>query len=166
MSSVYVTGLSYVNINGAGGSINLRATYPTGLTINNNEEVFVPGAKSNRTSVTVTDSSIISDISEGNDLLLGGRDNDTLVGNLGTDTLTRGADADLFVVEGATSNPLLTDVITDFNTSGGDSIGISANNNSLKDLIFASLDSTGDSFDDTLVQYQDSFLRGTNLFNF
>ncbi len=163
MSSVYVTGLSYVNINGAGGSINLSNTNPTSLTINDSEEVFVTRAKSNRTSVEVTDSFIRYD---GNDLLLGGKDNDTLVGDLDTDTLTRGADDDLFVLEEPTSNPLLTDVITDFNTSGSDSIGISANNNSLTDLIFASLDSTGDGFDTSLVQYQDSFLRGISSFYF
>ncbi|MEA5623811.1 hypothetical protein [Nostoc sp. UHCC 0251] len=163
MSSVYVTGLSYVNINGAGGSINLRNTSPTGLTINDSEEIFVTRAKSNRTSVEVTDSFIRYD---GSDLLLGGKGNNTLVGDLDTDTLIRGADDDLLVLEGSTSTPLLTDVITDFNTSGGNSIGISANNNSLKDLIFAGFDSTSDGFNTSLVQYQDSFLDGISSFYF
>lgn len=160
MSSLYARGLSYININGAGGSINLRTTSPRGLTINNSKEIFVPRAKSNRTSVEVTDSFIRY---YGNDLLLGGKDNNTLVGDLDTDTLTRGADDDLFVLEGVTSTPLLT---TGFNTSGGNSIGISANNNSLANRIFAGFDSTSDGFDTSLFQYQDSLLRGISSFYF
>ncbi len=48
MSSIFFTDLSYVNTSGSGGSINVTIGSPTGFTINRSEEVFVPGATSNK----------------------------------------------------------------------------------------------------------------------
>ncbi|MBW4451677.1 MAG: hypothetical protein KME55_02760 [Nostoc indistinguendum CM1-VF10] len=154
MSSIFVTGLSYVNISGAGGSMNLSIASPTGLTINESEKVFVSGATSNRSTVVATNS-----LSRGNtnDLLLGGQDNGTFVSNLGTDALTRGADGSLFIGRATTSTSERTNVMTDFNASLGNGIGIVENNNLLNNFAFTGLNSIGD--DQVVnVQFQNNLL--------
>ncbi|MBC6432600.1 hypothetical protein FM036_18295 [Nostoc sp. HG1] len=143
MSSIFLTGLSYVNMSGAGGSINVSISSPTGLTINRSEEVFVPGATSNRITVVATNSYTAGNA---NDLLLGGQDNGTFVSNLGTDTLTRGTNHSLFLGTTTTSASGRANVITDFNASLGDGIGIGINNNLLSNFGFIGFNSIGDSF--------------------
>ncbi|MDZ8223228.1 hypothetical protein [Nostoc sp. ChiVER01] len=142
MSSIFVTALSYLTRWGAGGNMKVSNTYPTGLTIDTNEEVFVPGGTSNRSTAIATNAFTISNA---NDLLLGGQNDGTLLSNLGTDTLTRGADGSLFLGT-TTSASGRSNVMTDFNTSLGDEIGIGASNNLLKNFGFTGLSSMVDSF--------------------
>jgi hypothetical protein len=141
MSSIFLTGLSYVNMSGAGGSINASISSPTGLRINRSQEVFVPGARSNRSTVVATNSYTGDNT---NDLLLGGQNNGTFVSNLGTDTFTRGTNRSLFLGTTTTSGP--SNVISDLNSSLGNGIGIGTNNNLLSNLEFAGFNSIGDSF--------------------
>ncbi|MDZ8187265.1 MAG: calcium-binding protein [Nostoc sp. ChiSLP02] len=184
-SSISVTGLSYVNIKGAGGSVNLTVTSPDGSTISKSDNVFVVGGSSASTIVAATDSSIAglvrtplsrdTDSSNnlilgtakndylqgvaGNDVLLGGKGNDTLSAGAGIDRLTGGAGGDLFVLKTGTSDPLLADVITDFNAARGDRIGIVTNSIIPKNLVLQSFDSNDNGkLDATLVQYKNSFL--------
>ncbi|HEY9902061.1 MAG TPA: calcium-binding protein [Candidatus Sericytochromatia bacterium] len=60
---------------------------------------------------------------EGNDTLLGGSGNDILTGNFGNDVLTGGTGFDQFMFDVPTG---LIDTITDFNSSEGDKILVSA----------------------------------------
>ena len=143
MSSIFLTGLSYVNTSGAGGSMNLTIASPTGFTINTSEEVFVPGATSNRSTVLATNSYTGDNT---NDLLLKGQNNDTFVSNLGTDTLTRGTNGSLFLGTTTNSASGSSNVIIDLNPSLGDAIGIQANNNLLSNFGFIGFNSIDDSF--------------------
>ncbi len=63
---------------------------------------------------------------QGNDQLFGDLGNDTLSGDLGTNTLTGGAGDDVFVISrqsgGATAT--MADVITDFQATGADRLGL------------------------------------------
>ncbi len=142
MSRIFLTGLSYVNMSGAGGSINVSIDSPTGLRINRSEEVFVPGATSNRSTVLATNSSSGDNT---NDLLLGGQNNGTFVSNLGTDTLTRGTNRTLSL---GTTNSASGggNVITDLNSSLANGIGIGTNNNQLSSFGFTGFNLIGDSF--------------------
>ncbi|MCC5629420.1 hypothetical protein [Nostoc sphaeroides] len=141
MSSIFLTGLSYVNMSGAGGSINASISSPTGLRINRSQEVFVPGARSNRSTVVATNSYTGDNT---NDLLLGGQNNGTFVSNLGTDTF-RGTNRSLFL--GTTNSTSgRSNVISDLNSSLSNVIGIGTNNNLLSNLEFAGFNSIGDSF--------------------
>ncbi|MCL6749464.1 hypothetical protein KBT16_00075 [Nostoc sp. CCCryo 231-06] len=140
MSRIFLTGLSYVNMSGAGGSINVSISSPTGLRINRSEEVFVPGAKSNTSSVVATNSYTGDNA---NNLLFGGEDNGTFVSNLDTDTLTRGTNRSLFLGTATNSASGRVNVITDL----GDGIGIVANNNNLlNNFGFTGFNLIGDSF--------------------
>jgi hypothetical protein len=140
MSSIFVTGLSYVNTSGAGGSMNLTIGSPTGFTISTSEEIFVPGASSNRSTV-LTMNSYTGDNT--NDLLLGGQDNGTFVSNLDTDTPTRGTNRSLFLGTATNSASGRVNVITDL----GDGIEIVANNNNLSNNFgFTGFNLIGDSF--------------------
>ncbi|HYX18557.1 MAG TPA: hypothetical protein VE944_30180 [Nostoc sp.] len=143
MSSIFLTGLSYVNTSGAGSSINLTIGSPTGFTINTSEEVFVPGATSNRSTVLATNSYTGDNT---NDLLLGGQDNGTFVSNLDTDTPSRGTNPSLFLGTATNSASERVNVITDLNPSLGDAIGIQANNNLLSNFGFIGFNSIDDSF--------------------
>ncbi|MCC5606617.1 hypothetical protein LC612_07405 [Nostoc sp. CHAB 5834] len=143
MSSIFLTGLSYLNTSGAGGSINVSISSPTGLRINRSEEVFVPGATSNRSTVVATNSYTGDNT---NDLLLGGQNNGTFVSNLGTDTLTRGTNRSLFLGTTTNSTSRRSNVISDFNSSLGNGIGIVENNNLLSNLESTSFNLIGDSF--------------------
>jgi hypothetical protein len=154
MSSIFVTGLSYVNTSGAGGSMNLTIGSPTGLTINKSKKVFVSGATSNRTTVVATNSLSRDNT---NDLLLGGQDNGTFVSNLSTDALTRGADGSLFIGRAITSTSESTNVMTDFNASLGNRIGIVEDNNLLNNFAFIGLNSIGDD-QFVNVQFQNNLL--------
>ncbi|MGF2037099.1 MAG: hypothetical protein RMZ43_017570 [Nostoc sp. CmiVER01] len=142
MSSIFVTALSYLTRRGAGGNIKVRNTSPKGLTINTNEEVFVPGGTSNRSTVIATNAFTKSNTS---DLLSVGQNDGTFLSNLGTDTLTRGADGSLFLGT-TTSASGRSNVRTDFNTSSDDGIGIVATNNLLNNFGFTGLNSMLDSF--------------------
>ena len=155
MSSIFFTALSYVNMSGAGGSINVSMASPTGLTINRSEEVFVPGATSNRNTVVAMNSFTGGNA---NDLLLGGQDNGTFVSNLATHTLTRGADGSLFLGRATNSSSESANVITDFNASLGDRIGIVENNSLLSNFGFTGFNSIGDDQFNVSVQSQNSFL--------
>ena len=142
MSSIFLTGLSYVNLSGAGGSINVSISSPTGLSINRSEEVFVSGATSNGSTVLATDSYTEDNT---NDLLLGGQNNVTSVSNLGTDTVTRGTNGSLFL--GTTNSASESgNVIIDLNPTLYDGIGIQANNNLLSNFGFIGFNSIDDSF--------------------
>ncbi|HYX12816.1 MAG TPA: hypothetical protein VE944_00305 [Nostoc sp.] len=143
MSSIFLTGLSYVNMSGAGGSINVSISSPTGLSINRSEEVFVSGATSNGSTVLATNSYTGDNT---NDLLLGGQNNVTSVSNLGTDTLTRGTNSSLFLGTTTNSASESGNVIIDLNPSLYDAIGIEANNNLLSNFGFTGFNSIGDSF--------------------
>jgi Ca2+-binding RTX toxin-like protein len=163
MSSTFVTGLSYVNTSGAGGSINVSSTSPTGLRINRSQEVFVPGSRSNRSTVVVRNSFTTDN---GNDLLLGGQGNSTFVGNLGTDIITRDTDGSLFLGRVTTSASGRANVIGDYNVSLGDSFGIIQNKNLLNSFSFVSSNSIGDDQFNSSVQSNNSFLGGVDSFNF
>jgi hypothetical protein len=163
MISTFVTGLSYVNTSGAGGSINVSSTSPTGLRINRSQEVFVPGSRSNRSTV-VARNSFTTD--NGNDLLLGGQGNGTFVGSLGTDITTRDADGSLFLGRATTSASGRANVIGDYNISLGDSFGIIQNKNLLNNFSFVSSNSIGDDQFNSSVQSNNSFLGGVDSFNF
>lgn len=65
---------------------------------------------------------------QGNDLLMGGDGNDVLIGDAGADTLTGGAGADAFIVGLDKGGKVIggPDVITDFNASEGDRVGITS----------------------------------------
>jgi peptidyl-prolyl cis-trans isomerase B (cyclophilin B) len=65
---------------------------------------------------------------QGNDLLIGGDGNDVLIGDAGADTLTGGAGADAFIVGLDKGGKVIggPDVITDFNASEGDRVGITS----------------------------------------
>ena len=139
MSSIFFTAMSYVNTSGAGGSMNLTIGSPTGFTINTGEEIFVPRARSSRSSVVAMNSYTGGNA---NDLLLGGQDNGTFVSNLSTDTLTRGTNRSLFLGTTTNSASGRINIITDF----GDGIGIPANNSLLSNLAFTDFNSIGDSF--------------------
>ncbi|BBD64421.1 hypothetical protein NIES4072_19160 [Nostoc commune NIES-4072] len=143
MSRIFLTGLSYVNMSGAGGSVNVSISSPTGLTINRSEEVFVPRATSNRISVLATNSYTRDNT---NDLLLGGQNNGTFVSNLGTDTLTRGTNPRLSLGTTTNSASGRSNVIADLNPSFGDVSGIQTNNNLLSNFGFTGFNSIGDSF--------------------
>lgn len=143
MSSIFLTGLSYLNMSGAGGSINVSISSPTGLRINTSEEIFVPGATSNRSTVLATNSYTGDNT---NDLLLGGQDNGTLVSNLGTDTLTRGTNRTLSLGTTTNSASGRGNVITDLNSSLGNVIEIGTNNNLLSNFGFTGFNLIGDSF--------------------
>ncbi|MBW4614598.1 MAG: hypothetical protein KME21_15245 [Desmonostoc vinosum HA7617-LM4] len=160
-SSVSVRGLSYTNTTGAGSSINVIATSPTGRKISKKEEVFIIGATSNKTTVTANDSSITFLISIdgdapafidtsssqetdffGNNALLRTADRDILIGTAGNNNLqeTKGNNANF---------------IADFSASRDYKIDIVANIINQKDLVFAGFDSTHDGKADTiLIQYQ------------
>jgi hypothetical protein len=143
MNSIFFTALSYLNMSGAGGSINVSISSPTGLRINRGEEVFAPRARSNRSTVVATNSYTASDA---NDLLLGGQDNGTFISNLDNDTLSRGTNRSLFLGTTTNSASERGAVITDFNSSLGDVIGIGTNNNLLSNFGFTGFNSIGDSF--------------------
>lgn len=143
MSSIFLTGLSYVNLSGAGGSINASISYPTDLRINRSQEVFVPEATSNRSTVLATNSYTGDNT---NDLLLGGQNNGTSVSNLGTDTLTRGTNRSLFLGTTTNSASGRGNVIIDLNPSLDNAIGIQANNNLLSNFGFTGFNSIGDIF--------------------
>ena len=72
---------------------------------------------------------------EGNDTLLGGSGNDILAGNFGNDVLTGGTGFDQFMFDFPTGG---IDTITDFNSSEGDKIMVSASGFG-KDLVIGSL---------------------------
>lgn len=142
MSSIFLRALSYLNTSGAGGSVNASISSPTGLRINTSQELFVPGATSNRITVLATNSYTGDNT---NDLLLGGQNNGTSVSNLGTDTVTRGTNRSLFL--GTTNSASgRANVIADFNSSLGNGIEIQANNNLLSNFEFTGFNSIGDSF--------------------
>ncbi|WP_100897975.1 hypothetical protein [Nostoc flagelliforme] len=142
MSRIFLTALSYLNTSGAGGSVNASISSPTGLRINTSQEVFVPGATSNRITVLATNSYTGDNT---NDLLLGGQNNGTFVSNLGTDTLTRGTNRSLSL--GTTNSASgRANVIADLNSSLGNGIEIQANNNQLSNFGFTGFNSIGDSF--------------------
>ncbi len=61
---------------------------------------------------------------DGDDHLKGTDGKDWLMGENGTDQLMGGAHADVFVVGVATNDPLLADVIHDFDADEGDKIGL------------------------------------------
>jgi peptidyl-prolyl cis-trans isomerase B (cyclophilin B) len=65
---------------------------------------------------------------QGNDQLIGGDGNDILIGDAGADTLTGGAGADAFIVGLDKGGKVIggPDVITDFNASEGDRVGITS----------------------------------------
>lgn len=65
---------------------------------------------------------------QGNDQLIGGDGNDVLIGDGGADTLTGGAGADAFIVGLDKGGKVIggPDVITDFNASQGDRVGITS----------------------------------------
>lgn len=65
---------------------------------------------------------------QGNDQLIGGDGNDVLMGDAGADTLTGGAGADAFIVGLDKGGKVIggPDVITDFNASEGDRVGITS----------------------------------------
>jgi peptidyl-prolyl cis-trans isomerase B (cyclophilin B) len=65
---------------------------------------------------------------QGNDQLIGGDGNDVLIGDGGADTLTGGAGADAFIVGLDKGGKVIggPDVITDFNASEGDRVGITS----------------------------------------
>jgi Ca2+-binding RTX toxin-like protein len=89
-------------------------------------------------------------------LLIGGNGDDILCGGFGTDWLTGGASADTFVFRAATatlgSDPLLADVITDFNAAQGDKIGL-IGGLSATNFVFEVFDSNDDgTADATLVK--------------
>jgi len=65
---------------------------------------------------------------QGNDQLIGGDGNDILIGDAGADTLTGGAGADAFIVGLDKGGKVIggPDVITDFNASQGDRVGITS----------------------------------------
>jgi peptidyl-prolyl cis-trans isomerase B (cyclophilin B) len=65
---------------------------------------------------------------QGNDLLIGGDGNDVLIGDAGADTLTGGAGADAFILGLDKGGKVIggPDVITDFNASEGDRVGITS----------------------------------------
>ncbi|MEH1837783.1 MAG: hypothetical protein V7L20_03205 [Nostoc sp.] len=143
MSSIFLTALSYLTRRGAGGNIKVRTTSPTDFTINTSEEVFVPRATSNRSTMIATNAFTTSDM---NDLLSGDQNDGTFFTNLGTDTFTRGADGSLFLGTATTSASGRSNVITDLNASLGDAIGIVGNKNLLNNFGFADLNSIVDSF--------------------
>jgi hypothetical protein len=154
-SSIFITGLSYVNTSGAGSSINIETTSPIVGTINKSEEVFLAGATSNKATVAVTNSFIRVDK---NDLLLGGKGNNAL-DDLSTDTLTKGGDTDLFLLKTATYTPSLAD--------RGDKVAMGASNIVPKGWVFRDFHSTSDiKIDSNLVPSQDSFLGNANSFYF
>ena len=142
MSSIFLRALSYLNMSGAGGSVNASISSPTGLRINTSQELFVPGATSNRITVLAANSYTGDNT---NDLLLGGQNNGTSVSNLGTDTVTRGTNRSLFL--GTTNSASgRGNVIADLNSSLGNGIGIQANNNQLSNFGFTGFNSIGDNF--------------------
>jgi hypothetical protein len=171
-SSVFVIGLSYTDTSGAGSGINVTSTSPIGQTISQNQEVFIPGATSNRTTVAAKDSSIKSLISFnggtppftdkissqeadlfGNSAILGKTDHDILIGTAGNNYVPR--------TEGNNAN------FTDFKTSASYGIDIVANNIASKNLVFSGFDSTHDGkVDGILVQYQNTFVPvfGADIF--
>lgn len=65
---------------------------------------------------------------QGNDQLIGGDGNDILIGDAGADTLTGGAGADAFILGLDKGGKVIggPDVITDFNASEGDRVGITS----------------------------------------
>ena len=70
----------------------------------------------------------------GNDIINGGRGNDTLIGGVGNDILTGGNGRDTFVFVSGFGN----DVITDFKVSGADQIDLSAFSGlTYSDLVFS-----------------------------
>jgi serralysin len=73
----------------------------------------------------------------GNDKLVGGAGDDLLMGGDGKDTLTGGLGADMFVFDTAPISTTNADSITDFNSSEGDKIQLSAS-------VFGALGSAGD----------------------
>lgn len=89
-----------------------------------------------------------------NDILTGGNGNDVLCGNLGTDSITGGKGADTFVLTvdlaNPITNPLLADVITDFNKSEGDKIGL-AQGLVAAQLVFEAFDSNSDKKADAIL---------------
>lgn len=88
---------------------------------------------------------------QGDDELTGADGDDILIGNFGTDTLTGRNGADTFVLTTAT-DPLLADVITDFNAAQGDKIALTGGL-SAADIILQVFDFNGDSsVDATLVK--------------
>ncbi|MCC5615168.1 hypothetical protein LC605_08775 [Nostoc sp. CHAB 5836] len=157
MISTFVTGLSYVNTSGAGGSINVSSTSPRGSRINRSQQIFLPGGTSNR-SIVVARNSFTTD--DGNDLLLGIQGNGTFVGNLGTDITTRDADGSLFLGRATTSASGRANVISDYNVSLGDSFGIIDNNNLLNSFSFVASNSIGNDQFNSSVQSQNSFFLG------
>lgn len=73
----------------------------------------------------------------GSDKLMGGAGDDLLIGGLNKDTLTGGLGADTFVLDAAPISTANADSITDFNSSEGDKIQLSAG-------VFGVLGSAGD----------------------
>jgi peptidyl-prolyl cis-trans isomerase B (cyclophilin B) len=62
---------------------------------------------------------------KGDDVLIGGAGIDVLLGDAGTDTLTGGGDADTFVLRVDSEAPN-GDLITDFNPTAGDRLGVTS----------------------------------------
>ncbi|NER30740.1 MAG: hypothetical protein F6J89_24770 [Symploca sp. SIO1C4] len=94
---------------------------------------------------------------EGNDALTGAEGNDVLFGSLGTDTLTGWNGGDTFVLEPSIVNPitdpLLADVITDFNADQGDKIALTGGL-SQDNILLEVFDSNDDgNADATLVRF-------------
>ena len=86
----------------------------------------------------------------GKDILVGGEGDDFLNGGAGADTLTGGIGADVFYLDGNSSN---IDIITDFNLGEGDKI-TTFNNLLFKDLSFSGNDIL---FEDTVLATLEGF---------
>ncbi len=92
---------------------------------------------------------------KGNDILIGSSGNDYLVGDLGLDILTRGSDADTFILRtfAAEADVDAADRISDFNPGEGDRVAISGEIDQT-DLVFNALGN------DTLIQLTNGNILG------
>jgi Ca2+-binding RTX toxin-like protein len=130
-----MTTLSVTSING--GEITTSYTGESNGSSSSSSSIVINGMKISSVSagigqiaigiVSIDDNDTLQGGS-GDDQITGADGDDVLIGNLGSDTLTGNGGADLFILTqdptNPTSDPLLADVITDFNPLEGDKIGL------------------------------------------
>ncbi|NEO99143.1 MAG: hypothetical protein F6K58_10755 [Symploca sp. SIO2E9] len=113
-------------IEGSSSSSSTRSS----VVSNGNNSTATVSASTGMTTISITSSNGNDTLlgGEGNDVLTGAEGDDVLFGGLGTDTLTGLNGGDTFVLEPSIANPiidpLLADVITDFNAAQGDKIAL------------------------------------------
>ncbi|NET30946.1 MAG: calcium-binding protein [Cyanothece sp. SIO1E1] len=117
-----------------------------GISVTNSISISV-----NTTTISITsiqgDDTLLG--GQGHDWLIGSHGNDFFRGGLGQDTLTGASGADTFVLEMADpgATPTLADVITDFDATAGDKVGLIGNlsaNNIILEVFDTDTDGSAD----------------------